>query len=203
MKRLLFALFLLPLAVSAQSRIAAYLGANFPTASYPFTANDMLPQLWYPGINLAVSYEFPLLNWIELSPLVEYNHYFFHQYRGFISPPEVKQSTGDVSRTLRLMLEIRLVDRASNGDRAYLVTGFGYVVEKLGLVNVQWVPGSSEQSSSTFQFEGKDYWAHSVGMGYQSDISESFAIDVCVKYYTNYRDRFAISTNAGVAYSLP
>lgn len=198
MKSLLFAIFLIPLVVSAQPRIGLYSGANFPAASNPFTTNDMLAELWYPAINLGAYYELPLLNWIEVSPLVEYDHYIFDQYRGFVSPPQMKQSTGNVSRTLRLMLEFRLLD----ADRAYLVTGFGYVAEKLGLVNVQWVPGSSEQSSTTFQFQGKDYWVHSLGMGYQFHVSESVAIDLCAKYYSNYRDRFAISTNAGVVFSL-
>ena len=198
MKGVLFAVLLLPFGVSAQPRIGAYVGASFPSAFNTSKPNDMLPRLWYPGINLGAYYELPLLDWFEVSPLVEYNHYIFDKYTGFLSPPQPQHATGNVSRIFRLMLEFRVLD----SDRAYLVTGFGYVIEKLGLVTVEWVPGSSEQSASTFQFQGKDYWVHSFGIGYQFHVSESLAIDIGAKYYSNYRDRFAISTNAGVVFSL-
>ena len=202
MRHFLFLLVIFPLSLSAQSKIGAYLGANFPSASDPFATGDVLAEYWHPAISVGAYYEFPLFSWVELSPFIEYNHYIFDEFHNTVTPPEPKESSGQVSRVLRVMGEIRLLDRAANGNSAYLVTGFGYVVEKPGQINVQWVPGSAEESSSTIQFTGKDYWVQSLGIGYQFDVSEYMAVDLCAKYYSNYRDRFAISTNVGIVFSL-
>ncbi len=202
MRRFLFLVILIPFGVSAQTRIGAYLGANFPSASEPFTTGDVLADYWHPAINVGAYSEFSVLSWLEVSPLIEYNHYIFDKYQNTTQVYSVKESSGEASRVLRIMIETRLVDHAVNGDRAYLVTGVGYVAEKIGDVNVRWGPESGSESSSSFQFPDRSYWVHSLGIGYQFDVAEVIALDLCAKYYSNYKDRFAISTNVGVVYSL-
>ena len=202
MKTLVVALLILPIFAPAQSKLTVYTGANFPSTSVPQTFDDVLGEYWHPAFNVGVSFESPLAEWIAISPLVEYNHYSFNQFHEIIAPPMAKQSSGQASQVLRLLFEIKLFDRASNGNRVYVVTGLGYNIEKLGRIDVLWEGDGGPEYYSVLPFTGKDYWAHSLGIGYQFAIMNPLAIDLCAKYYSNYKDRFDISTNLGVVFAV-
>ena len=207
MKSIVTLILILPFLASAQPRIGIYSGVNFPSVSSFFVEhgqNEELGDYWYPAINLGVDLEIPLMDWLEISPLFEYNHYLFDQYYPITvgPPPFLKQSSGQVSRIYRLMLEARLVDQSAGGDRLYLVTGLGYIVENIGHVTLTWGDDNTPDYTSEVIIQGKSYWAHSMGVGYQIVLSQSLGIDICAKYYSNYTDRFDVSANLGIAYTL-
>jgi hypothetical protein len=205
MKSILFVCLLAPLLASSQTRITVHTGANFPSIeflSHTINFRTDLRDDWYPGVNLGVGLQFPILDWLEISPQFEYSHYFYERFyigtyaqlRSFLS------ASGQPSHAYRFMIEGRLYDRASSAGSVYFSTGLAYVLEKLGTITQTW---SDYQEPLMYQPPGRHFFAHALGLGGLIRLSDALFLELSLKAYTNYDDPWDLSTNLGVSFILP
>ena len=189
----------------SQSAITIYSGVNYPSRSFSVDdESEYLNDHWMIGLNLGVSAEYLLTNWFSISPVVEYNHYQFNTYdkSEVVLTDNIKSSSGENSHIARFMMEAKLIDSAHDTADVYVSIGGGYIIEKTGSINATVVGYSGSTETQTLRFGGKNYWANSVGLGYRYFLTRRNAVDFCIKYYSNYKDRFHVSMNLGFAHQL-
>jgi hypothetical protein len=189
----------------SQTRITVYTGANFPSIEFPPPRTDFSPVLrnnWYPGINFAVGVQFPILDWLEISPQFEYSQYFFeHPHIETDARYPVSLSvSGQASHAFRFMIEARLYDRSSSAGSPYFSTGLAYALEKLGTITQTWL---DFQDVVTIRLPGRHFFAHTLGGGGLIRLSDTLFLDLSLKAYTNYDDPWDLSTNLGISFNLP
>jgi len=171
------------LRLHAQPRLGLYTGANFPASTIHFGELDhSWASFWYLGINLGASMAFPVADGFEVGPVFECNHYSFHKYLQITTEAPPWKGSGEASHVYRLGCEAHLFHEKGNHNRIYLTTGLGYMIERKGVLTRTYYG----EYSTHWQLPDKDYWAHSVGLGYQIALSRSLALDLCAKYYANY-----------------
>jgi hypothetical protein len=204
MRRFLFVFVVFPIMASAQSQISLYTGTNLPYvwgADLGDVESGDLRGQWFPAINLGGSLQFPLWDWLEVSPGLEYDLYLFRSYKQYTvsSPGILAGSSGHSSYALRLTVDARFIDNASGPTRYYALIGLGYEVKKFGSIDLTW---SSPEASTHVEFQNYHGWVQTLGIGIQQSLSEFYSFDISVKGYSNYRNPFDLSLNVGVTYRL-
>ena len=153
----------------SQTNVLVYSGINFP--AFPLRLKEssfFLTRYWENGLNFGASLELKLSNSLFLSPGFEYNLYPFDSYdgpinRGIISTIFVKSADGEKSKIYRFLLEIKHFTEASADSKSqpFLSTGFGYIVEDIGNIDVLWGDISGPDVLIKEKFDGKSYFVNS------------------------------------------
>ena len=189
-----------------QTKAILSTGLNFPTDLYLFHGipTSRIARFWGVGINGGFAFEVNIMGHLAISPSYEYNHYSFNRYYDDTMFWEytMKSSSGDASHVSRILMEMKLFDKTEGNFKIYLVTGGGYVIERIGLIRVTWSRFSSSEVKSNIQFPSKNYWIHSAGFGFRLNAVSSVDIDCGLKYFSNYSDMFHFSLNIGAVCQL-
>jgi hypothetical protein len=191
----------------AQIKAELFSGVNFPSASIPFgTTHEYvaLHEYWRPASNIGIALQFSMLPWIEVGSVLEYNRYSFKGYfeEMPIESPRVKSSSGEVSQILRASIETTLLGQPDSLFCPYFVTGLAHIVEEIGRIRVNWTQQNGPEYTTQINFDKREYWAHSLGIGFRMSFWRSVGIDVSAKYFSNYNDRLDASLNIGVVIVL-
>ena len=189
----------------SQSAITIYSGINYPSRSFSVEdESEYLNDHWMIGLNLGIGAEYCLTSWFSISPVVEYNHYQFNTYdkSKVVLTDDVKSSSGENSHITRFMIEAKFIDHAQDTADVYIFIGYGYVMEKIGSINVTSIEYGGSTYTQTLRYNEKNYWVNSVGLGYRYYLTSRSGLDFCMKYYSNYEDRFNVSMNLGFVYQF-
>jgi len=194
----------LSFSVFTQPKVVIYSGINSPTQLGSIDETTYLYPNWNVGINAGFGLEYILTNQLSITPTIEFNYYSFNRYSPEVMIPEnrVEHSTGEASQITRLFVDFKLFDLPDDNFRVYFSSGGGYVIERIGLVRVTWSDLSSSEFNSSIQFPNKNYFVHTLGIGFQLKVLPQIDLDIAWKHYTNYSDRVHYSLNIGAVYQL-
>jgi hypothetical protein len=198
-------LILLNCSLFAQTRFLINTGVSVREQAFASLDRANFPDYYSkPGFNLGIGVEHSFFPWLAVSPILEYNHYFFHKYYQLIGFEEqVAGSSGGPMQIIRPSLEVKYLYGSNRPSGDYISTGVGYTIEKLSDINVLYsYLGGPVYSRGAIRQANTYYWAHSMGLGYRGVVSRILDWDVCLKYYSNYRGRFHLSFNMGVVYTF-
>lgn len=203
MGKIVFLLVLFSSSLLSQSAITIYSGVNYPSRSFSVEdESEYLNDHWMIGLNLGIDAEYRMASWFSISPVVEYNHYQFNTYdkSKVVLTDDVKSSSGKNSHIARFMIEAKIIDQDRDVADVYISIGYGYVMEKIGSINVTSIEYGGSAYTQTLRYNEKNYWVNTVGLGYRYYVTSRSGLDFCIKYYSNYTDRFHVSMNLGYAY---
>ena len=192
----------------SQSQVLVGVQAGFSNLSpLPYEVGvDPHPSTWRAGPVISAFVDVHVTESMAISPSIEFGQHPFNQYvfHGAMIPEiRIIDSRGFDSRIYRIAIEGKLLSSTPQFFRLQLVSGLTYIYEDLGDIFVTYqdmnFPGEVERKRPN---NSKSFFAHSLGIGVRSLISESIGLGFTAKYVSNYSDRFQTTLTAGVLLRL-
>jgi len=186
----------------AQPSMEIYSGLNWPRSPFGGITDIYLSDYWALGIDVGLSADFQLANWIIISPGFEHDRYpFGHYYEGVSTGEQsVQASSGKNANIYRFPVLLRLIDNSSEKMKPYLSIGGEYVLEDIGRIIVDWRQLDGATFQSEIQFPGKKYWSYIIGFGIAFRVWPQIDVDPSFKYCSNDTDRSCFAINLGFKY---
>ena len=159
-------------------RFNIYSGINSSFEAFTNESSDFLENYWKPGINIGISFDIKLLNYLNLIPTYELNYYQFSTYDYEAKIPEIylKSYQGEKSLIHRYLLDFQFIPPEIPFINPFLTTGIGYVYEDIGKIHIhQGYMGNGEREYD-LTFGEKNYFIHSVGIGMNISIFGNWII---------------------------
>ena len=205
MKTTLLILFLLPGSLLAQTFITIQGGSNFRSGPFSLEPNIDFTNLWKSSTTAIGAVDFILKRPFAISGSFEYDNYPFEgKPIWLVTIPEyqLKSYSGSTSRIYRFTIEGKLRPPTVGHLSLYLVSGVSYIIEHIGeLSYIEGEPNGPDYHYS-YPNQSSDYWAHTLGFGFQYSFSEQLGVDFTAKYFSNYSTHFHKLAALGLFYEL-
>ncbi len=156
-------------------------------------------------MNLGGAFELELSKAVRLTSTIEYSRYPFDFFEAESSDGGfVLAAKAEPSRVYRFLIAVKYFTPTPDGSksRPFLLSGVGYMVEKIGRIEAVWVEPGHPLASRRFTFPGKRFLVHTVGFGLRWRLSDEFGLDLEGKFFTDYKSRLQNSWNVGLVFVL-
>ncbi len=196
----------------AQINLVAHTGLSVPFSSLVNSIQPaFLDSYWSNGINTSFDFEYCITKNIWLAPCIEREFYRWNNFNYYGPLPTedyIGSAQGENSNVYRAMLEAKIL--ASHkfitfNAELYFTIGLGYTIEKIGRIKaniIDFINGPSYGHIWNISYPNRSYWNNSLGVGTRTIIFGPIALDINAKYFTDYAERFYVSYNVGIAYSI-
>jgi hypothetical protein len=200
-------LFLIPFALplSAQTVITVQGGSNFRTEPLSLEQNTSLIDPWKSSTTAIAAVDIILKRTFALSAGLEYDNYPFGSYPAHdITIPEYKliSSSGDATKIYRASIEGKLRLPPIGHFSLYFDSGVSYITEDIGKLNYTYSELDGPDHEIIHSSQLNNYWAHTLGVGFQYSFSEHYGIVLTTKYFSNYSTHFQTLVAFGLFYIL-
>lgn len=160
---------------------------------------------WDNGFTFGIDGGYFLSQNFLLSASFNYSHYDFDKYvfTGFAIPEShYTSSVGEDSKIIRVSCEAKYFP-FPNEFKFFILSGLGYVTEILGEVRATF-QNMLENSETTYiiKQDNQNRLAHSLGIGFRTNIFSNVHVELSYSYYSNYSDWFQSIIGFGLGYNL-
>ena len=192
------------LSVFSQPMIEVFTGINYPVIVNQDIRYNYLEKFWKPSLGIGFRSDIQLTESINLSPSVSYNHYLYNGYyhEGAQIEEVFVASSGESSDVLRILADLRLIDRSEQFLNPYIEIGVGYVYENIGSIHGRMEYLGQLEYQTDLKSYSKNYFTYTVSAGGLISLSSYFRLDLSAKYYSNIKDRAYLLLNLGIAYKI-
>jgi hypothetical protein len=192
--------------VLAQVPFEVLVGMHYGTNLSQTVEKNLLELYWEPSLDLGVRSSIPVTGWLNITPSLLYNHYFFNNYypTGNYSDTErvFVSSSGEPSHVVRALIELQFIDQSSRFAEPYVVIGGGYIYEHVGTMHGRMEYMKYITYSKDIKLSDNSYGAYTLGAGGVVALFTDVVLDFSVKYYSNTTGRSYGLLNLRIAYKL-
>jgi hypothetical protein len=198
--------FFFALSSTIYSQINIGISAGTISSNTFFNNNmDVLDLYWKTGFAINLNGEYFLSRTIAISPIVEYATYKFDKYflwGAQIPEDYVKDATGKSSNEWNLFLSIKYFPHTNTIFQFVFVTGLGYIVENIGVINATFGNLNTGENNIDFKLKRDNKFVHLLGLSLRIKLLSNISMNINGSYYSNYTDRFYPTINAGFIYQM-